>query len=209
MLKNKFFLILLSATLLWGCGEAGVQSDVSKVTEISFDIAAGDFTPVAGFLLADLRQVVDPTEEEFSEYRDDVENYIVNKLEIQITNYTVTGNDPTVVFFGMGAGPIGNLLGPNIISEDSRTSNNTPLIDALTDANDKITNTDKIVIFDRSNESNGLILSTNAGIQQVLSALENNSQFEGRVQVATQGGALTGGFTVTFFFDLTARVQLD
>ena len=209
MLKNKFFLILLSATLLWGCGEAGVESDVSKVTEISFEISSDDFTPIGGFLLADLREVVNPVEEEFSEYRDDVENYIVNKLEIQITEYTVTGNDPTVVFFGMGAGPVGNLLGPNIIQEDSRISTNTPLIDALTDANDRITNTDKILIFDRSNEANGLILSTNDGIQQVLTALRNSTLFEGRLQVATQGGALTGGFKVTLFFDLTARVQLD
>ncbi len=207
-MKKNFLLLLICTAFVFSCGEAGVESDISKISELNFEVTVADFTDVGGFLVADLGESIDPASEEFDEYLGDVENYFINKVEIQIKDYTSGPNDPVIVFIGAGAGPIANTLGPNIIQEDSRLGGSTPLITSLTDANGKITNTDRVTLFNRKNPSEGLVNSTNPGLQQVLTALTNSTPFEGRMQVALQG-ALSGPFTITIFFDLTARVQLD
>lgn len=207
-MRKTFLLIALAATMVLGCGEAGVESDVSKITELSFSLDASDFTAVGGFLVADILETIDPAAEDFSEYLGDIQNYRINKLEMQISDYASTANDPVVVFIGLGANPVGNISEPNILSEDSRTSANTPLIDAVTNANDQLTNSDKILIYDRTNSGGSLIASDNAGLQQVLTALQNSTSFQGRAQLALQG-SLSGSFTLTLFFDITARVELD
>ena len=207
-MKKTYLSLMACLILLFACGEAGVESDISKTTEVSYTVTASDFPNTGSFAIADLTETIDPSSDDFAEYLDDIQNYFINKIEVQITGYTSVADDPEVIFFGMGAGPVGNSLGPNIVLEDARASSTTPLITQMTNTDDELSNSERMVIFDRKTPANGLVDENNAGVMQILTALTNKTAFEGRVQVALSG-VLSGPFTVTFFFDLTGRVQLD
>ncbi len=47
-MRKTYLLTLVLAAFIWGCGEAGVESDISKTSEIDFNIEASTLNTVLG-----------------------------------------------------------------------------------------------------------------------------------------------------------------
>ena len=192
-MKKQLLIFTAISLFLLGCGEAGVEADISKVNEIEFSVSnlteSGLHTEFASVNLA---------AEEFSDYLNDIESFKVNKIEIQISEVTADRAS-----FGSDGG-IGIALGGEILIEASR---GVPGVELFADSNGNLLVTDKIVLYDEANPSNVQVRASAAAVDQLISALENRSVLQ--AFGAFRGEFENANFTVKIFLDLTARTQID
>jgi len=202
MYKKLTLLTFLSLSLLWSCGEAGLESDISKVNEIEFTVSnitsEGVHFENASVNLAD---------EEFADYLGDIEQFKVNKMEVQIT--AVSGDLASIAPYGNGNGGI-------IVSLDGSEllavvyfggSNGTTNHQLFHDGQGNLISTEKIVLYDEANPSNVQIPSSQEVVNILISALENRSTLNARVGFG--GKFENANITLKVFLDLTARAQLN
>ena len=207
-MRNQIsFLALISLTLLWSCGEAGLETDISKINEIEFTVsnltAEGIHSERASVNLAD---------EEFAEYLGDIEQFKVNKIEVQIAslNADLASISPYVdqnintSINGSILVLLDNIELMSVVYEggNSGTDGHELFHDQ---GNLKIT--DRIVLYDEANPSNVQVQTTQEAINILLSALENRSTLN--ADFLLSGRFENANMTMKIFLDLTARAQLN
>lgn len=203
-MRNQIsFLALISLTLLWSCGEAGLETDISKINEIEFTVSnitsTGIYYEQASVNLAD---------EEFADYLGDIEQFKVNKIEVQITNVTADlasigeyDNDPTVITVG---GIVVDLSGSSLLDVVFGSTQGHELFH---DGQGNLQSTGRIVLYDEANPSSVQIQSNQEVIDVLISALENRSTLD--AEVGFSGRFENANITLKVFLDLTARAQLN
>lgn len=189
------FLSLL--LIIWGCGEAGIQSDISKNVEIDpIDIELS----VPPFLVGqDIEETppinvstgtIDISDNEFSEYLDDATKFTINKITYSIVNFP-NGSRADLdlnIDIAIAGGGAQDLL--EILIEDAQD------------------NVDDVILYQAGTSGN---VSPGA-IQALEQALLNSQTFEMDIEIVGRNVNLQEenvNFQIVFKFDVTTRLQLD
>lgn len=204
-MRKLSVLFTLCAALLLGCGEAGFEVDISKENEVDIILTNADFENGS----FSKNESINLAEGEFDKYLDDIEKYEVNKISIQVLGYENTDPNAKPTFLEFQVQKIGTsmfdvFLPSDIINfEEMDLKNN-----GITDANGRIKEGDKILIYDKDDNDNSLIDSSNKGLQDILFTLENRSALNVYANLYMDG-QFDGELKVRVFFDVTARTQQD
>ena len=195
-MKKNLLLILLMATIISACGEAGIQSDISQVVEtdpvtVTIDLPA----QAVGVLVDETPPVtvetgeINITSDEFDEYMDELQRFTINKIWYKVEGFDA-GNEADLD------------ITLNIISG----GNSIELLEtSIVDAHLK---TDDVLLFDKAAPGD----VNPAAVSVIESALLNGTSF--KIELVLVGRNVrfqttSDTFDFLFKFDVTARVQLD
>ena len=189
------FLSLL--LIIWGCGEAGIQSDISKNVEIDpIDIELSVQPFLVGQDIEETPPVpvstgtIDISDNEFSEYLDDATKFTINKITYSIVNFP-NGSRADLdlnIDIAIAGGGSQDLL--EILIEDAQD------------------NVDDVILYQAGTSGN---VSASA-IQALEQALLNSQTFEMDIEIVGRNVNLQEenvNFQIVFKFDVTTRLQLD
>lgn len=193
-MKKTFLAIIASAAFMLGCGEAGVQSDISQNVEIDpINVQLSVPTILVGQRVNQTPPVnvstgvIDISSDEFSEYLSDATRFTVNEITFSIENFP-SGSEADLD-----------------ISADISIAGGAPvdlLSTVVTDAQNNVTD----VVLYPAGSANA------AGIAALEQALLNGQSFEMDIELVGRDVLLaqsTIDFDLIFKFDVTARVQFD
>tara|TARA_R110000796_G_scaffold252596_1_gene388385 strand:+ start:29559 stop:30149 length:591 start_codon:yes stop_codon:yes gene_type:complete len=196
-MKKNLLLILLMATIISACGEAGIQSDISQAVEtdpvtVTIDVPAqfvGQFIAVAPNPVTVRTEEINITADEFEEYMDELQRFTINKIWYRVEGFD-QGNEADLD------------VTLNIISGGSSTE---LLETTIVDAHLK---TEDVQLFDKAAPGD----VNPAAISVIESSLLNGTSFV--IEMVLTGKNMTfqstsDTFDFRFKFDVTARVQLD
>ncbi|KYG82678.1 hypothetical protein [Roseivirga echinicomitans] len=195
-MKKNLLLILLMATIISACGEAGIQSDISQVVEtdpvtVTIDLPA----QAVGVLVNETPAItvetgdISITSDEFGEYGDQLQRFTINKIWYKLQGFDA-GNEADLD------------ITLNIISEGTTTKLlETTVVDAHT-------KTDDVLLFDKAAPGD----VNSAAVSVIEGALLNGTSF--KIELVLVGKNVrfqssSDSFDFLFKFDVTARVQLD
>jgi len=197
VMKNKLLLFFLSPLLLFGCGEAGFESDISKNIEIdpiSMNITVpaplvGQFVPETPPTSVSTGQI-DITGDDFEDFLSDAEFFKINQISYSLENFPSNSSGDLYVEVSV------SISGGQFL----------PLV--ATTFEDLQNNSQDIIIYSESNQSN-VNSSTIADLEQ---GLLNGQPFEMRIDatgrdITVQTTSID--FDVIFKYDVTARIQLN
>lgn len=189
-MKKLFYLFLLAPVLfIVACGEAGVESDISKVTEISFTINANDLndrTPVYE------TESINFAADEFEEFIGDAKKFTLNNLTVEMSGLGSDVEPDLQLYLDVDVN--------NTADPDDGTK--------LLSLSKSIFNGKRIVLFDK--DGGGAALDANNEVVRTLeTAILNGEIVQVGISAVTIGDLLTEDLVLTFYWDLTARVQLD
>lgn len=195
---QKRLLPFLSLLLvIWGCGEAGIQSDISKNVEIDpIDIELSVPPLLVGQDIDETPPIqvstgtIDISDNDFSEYLDDATKFTINKITYSIVNFP-SGSRADLdlnIDIAISGGASQDLL--EILIEDAQD------------------NADDVVLYQAGAGGN---VSASA-IQALEQALLNSQTFEMDIEIVGRNVNLQEenvDFQIVFKFDVTTRLQLD
>lgn len=196
-MRKIFYLVACCALVLTGCGEAGVESDVSK--KIAIDPISVQLSVPAvavGVLLGQTPPVdvntgqISLSSDEFDEYLEDTERFTINEITYTIDNFPAGSSADLVIDMTI------QLQGQN--SE--------PLLSIRID--DVQNNPVDVLLYDKNSPGS---VSTTA-IANLEQALKDGTSFQVGMSIVGEDVTLQTqdvDFDFIFNFDVTARVQLD
>ena len=195
---QKRLLPFLSLLLvIWGCGEAGIQSDISK--NVAIDPINVNFPVVPGYQ-GDTppsnvsTDPIDISDNDFAEYIEDSQSFKINEITFKIEGFN-SANEADLeldISISISGGASMPLLTTTITDLQSIGAN------------------DIQTLYEKSNPG-----SVNQGtITQLEQALQSGQSFQmdmnltgKNVNIALSSNEID--FDITFMFDVTARLQLD
>lgn len=196
-MKKNLLAFLSLAVVTFGCGEAGIQSDISQVAEIDPIEVSLEVPP--GFVGVPVAQTPERTvqtdninisSDEFDEYLEDVQKFTINKIWYTVENFNSPNEgdlevEMNIVFSGQASQ---NLLSTTI--QDLQTI------------------TGDVQLYDKASPGD----VNAAAISDLEAAMKNGDSF--RIELVLVGKDVTlhsqqVDFGLIFKFDVTARVQLD
>lgn len=193
-MKKNIFLALLTMFSLWGCGEAGIQSDISKSVAIDpINVSISVPAQAVGVLVPQTPPVnvstgaIEISGEEFEDYLSDAERFTINEMTYSIENFPAGSEadlEISIQISVAGGAPI------NFLST------------TVADAQNNVTD----VVLYPSGSVNAAAVSALEG------ALLNGQSFEMEIELVGRDVTLQTqdiDFDLVFKFDLTARIQLD
>lgn len=187
-LLNLLFALPL---LILGCGDAGVVSDISKISDVSFDITAADLNTTIGQTRG---ESVDFGSTDFEDYVSQAQRFTLNDLKIEVSGLTGTPTSTLDISIRID-------LNNNIASATDGDN-------LLTVVNVPVANTTSPILLFSTDATNPGI--ANATVVEALeNALLNARAVQIEVTASKNGADLTENFAIKFLFDLTARVDLD
>lgn len=182
--------------ILWGCGDAGVQSDVSKNIEID-PISVQLSVPAAavGVLVPQTPPIsvntgqINLGSDDFAEYLEDTERFTINKMSYTIDNFPAGSSADLVIDMTI-----------QIQGESSQ--------DLLSIRIDNVQNNPvNVLLFDK--DAPGSV--STAAITSLEQALKNGTSFQVEMTIVGEDVTLQSqdvDFDFIFQFDVTARIQL-
>lgn len=195
---QKRLLPFLSLLLvIWGCGEAGIQSDISK--NVAIDPIDVQLSVPAILVGQDINETpptqvstgtIDISDNDFSEYLDDATKFTINKITYSIVNFP-SGSRADLdlnIDVAIAGGGSQDLL--EILIEDAQN------------------NADDVVLYQAG--AGGNVSAT--AIQALEQALLNSQTFEMDIEIVGRNVNLSQSdvdFQIVFKFDVTTRLQLD
>lgn len=197
MKKLYVCLSAISLGLLYSCGEAGIQSDISQIVDVDPINVRIDIAPI--FVGQDIDETpptsvqtspINITSDEFSEYSDELQSFKINQIYytlsgIEAGNEADLDVDMSIIFNGGSSIPLLSTL----------------IVDAQTQ-------TARVLLYDKTNPG-----SVNAtAISGIESALLNGTSFVLEMEIVGRNVRFQSSseeFQFQFQFDVTARVQLD
>ena len=192
---QKRLLPFLSLLLvIWGCGEAGIESDISKGVAIDpINVSISVPAQAVGLLLPETPPItvstgpIEISGEEFEDYLSDAQRFTINEITYSIENFPAGSEadlDIAIDISVAGATPI-RLLATTV-----------------TDAQDNVT---EVVLYPTAQVNA-------AAISALEQALLNGQSFEMEIELVGKNVTLQSqsvDFDLVFKFDLTARLKLD
>ena len=196
-MRKPFYLLALIAIAIWSCGDAGVQSDVSKNVEIDPisvqlsvpAIAVGVLVPQTPPVNVNTGQI-SLSSDEFDSYLDDTERFTINQITYTIDNFPAGSSADLEVDMSIqiqGQAPQ-DLLSIRIDNVQS--------------------NPVDVLLYDK-NAPGSVSATAIASLEQ---ALKDGSSFQIEMTIVGEDVTLQTqnvDFDFIFKFDVTARVQLD
>lgn len=195
---QKRLLPFLSLLLvIWGCGEAGIQSDISK--GIAIDPIAVQLSIPPVLVGQDINEtppvqvatgVIDISDNDFSEYLSDATQFTINSISYSIENFP-SGSRADLdldIDIAIAGGANQDLL--EILIADAQN------------------NVGDVLLYDAATSGN---VSASA-IQALEQALLNSQTFEMDIELVGRDVNFSQSdvdFQIVFKFDVTARLQLD
>ena len=197
IIRKPFYFLFAFILILSRCGEAGVQSDVSKNIEIDPIQLSLEVPPA---LIAQIVQQTPPIDvntgninigdEDFSEYLEDATNFTINQITYSVENFPADSQADLDVELDIQ------------IQRQQRQDLLTTIVD------DVQNNTSDVLLY-----SNGSPVNvSHSAIGDLEQALRNGDSFQlfmtivGRDVVLQQRSV---DFSFVFKFDVTARIELD
>ncbi len=195
-MRKTFYLIACMALVILGCGDAGVQSDVSK--NISIDpisvqlsvpaVAVGMLVPQTPPIDVNTGQI-NISSDEFDEYLEDAERFTINQITYTIDNF-----------------PAGSSADLDIDMTIQLQGQNPQQL--LTTRIDNVQNNPvDVLLFDK--DAPGSVNA--AAITSLEQALKDGTSFQVAMTIVGEDVTLQTqdvDFNFIFKFDVTARVQL-
>lgn len=194
---QKRLLPFLSLLLvIWGCGEAGIQSDISK--NVAIDPVSVSLSVPPIFVGQRVNEtppqqistdLIDISDNEFSDYLSDAESFTVNKISYTIENFP-NGSEADLdlnIDLNVGGGTQ-DLL--DIVIVDAQN------------------NVDDVILYQDGVTSN----VSESAITAIEQAIFNNQSFRLDIELIGRDVLLQQSnvdFRIIFKFDVTARVRLD
>jgi hypothetical protein len=190
-MKKIFLLFIAFSIFAVSCGEAGFESDISKTSEVEYNISVAD---VSGTSMLSEAQSFDFADADFSEYVADAKKFTLDKLEYEISG--LTGTSTATLNLEVR------------IDFQNNTGSSTDGDALLTMTGVTVANTTGPVLLYNTDATNpGL---ANASVVVALEqAILSGQAVEIEVTASKIGPDLTEDFVFKLLFDLTARVQLD
>ncbi|NVK84557.1 MAG: hypothetical protein HWE21_09570 [Cytophagia bacterium] len=195
---QKRLLPFLSLLLvIWGCGEAGVQSDISKGIEV--DPVDVQLSVPALLVGQDIDETpptqvstgaIDISDNDFSEYLDDATSFTINSISYSIINFP-SGSRADLdlnIDIAVAGGALQDLL--EILVQDAQN------------------NSEDVMLY--TADAPGNVSPT--AIQALEQALLNSQTFEMDIEIIGRNVNLSQSdvdFQIVFKFDVTTRLQLD
>lgn len=193
-MRSKYLLLALISVFLWGCGEAGVESDISKLIDTE-RIEINLSTPFVGqevdrtpSTIVYARNVVES--DEFSEYLDDAQNFTVNFITYSVEGFPTTSSADMVLDVSV------SIQGGNFLELLSLR------------INDVQNNPQDIMIYEKGSD----LPANESTVSQLENALLNGQTFDMKIELYGEDVTLEQAdvaFDLIFKYDLTARVQFD
>ncbi len=191
-MRKTFLMMIATAAILWSCGDAGVQSDISQNVAIDPIAVQLSVPPIlVGQQVDEIPPinvnsgVIDISGEDFEEYLDDAERFTLNEITYSIE--------------GFPAGSQADLQISVAISVQGGTA-----VDLLTTTvPDAQNNATDAILYPSAN-------ANQAGVNALENALLNGQSFEMDIELIGRDVTLSQSeveFDLIFRFDVTARVQ--
>ena len=202
---KKYLFLLLVVLLVWSCGDDDGEAPVTtELVELSIPVTTSDFIDGGGLNVLEVTGDINLATEGFQDILDNISDYRVNLLAIVISSVEAGSQAPELVFVDMGVGEtVSFSTPPNIIREDKRLDDETPLITALTDASGNLDNTATTVIYNRLDDVGSFIEPLNAGLEIIRDQFSANENLGMRIRMGVDGDPLS--FTITVQFNLSVR----
>jgi hypothetical protein len=198
MKKISLYLLILMAGVVYSCGEAGIQSNVSKTIEEQATIEASVINANSSINETIL---VDVLGDDFEEYRNDIDNFFINRIEIEVTDYANVDNTTTnYQSFVLKVGTSQNSLTDFMTGSEQ--------LAFLSAFGTRVANTNKILLFD-IDEPGALLNASSPGITQLIQWLNNGTPFYIGINGSLSGAPVADDFNIKFYLDLTAKVVID
>lgn len=196
-MRKIFYLIACISVLVWSCGDAGVESDVSKNVEIdpitvqlSVPAAAvGVLVPQTPPIMVSTGQIT-LSSDEFDEYLEDTERFTINQITYTIDNF-----------------PAGSSADLDV-DMSVELQGQAPQALLSTRINDVQNNPVDVSLY--SSSAPGSVNA--AAIASLEQALKDGTSFQITMTLVGEDVTLQTtdvNFNFIFKFDVTARVQLD
>lgn len=203
LMKKVFLLAFTFSLFTLACGDAGIESDISKLVEIDPltvsltvpNIAIGQRIPVTPPIIINTDEI-NFGDSDFEDYDlGEIESYAVNEMF-----YSIEGFEPGL---GTSANEADLQVDMNIVFEGGD-----PEFLLSTTISDIQNNVDNILLFDKSNPGSVRI----EVIQNLERSLLNGRSFA--LQLVMEGRdvllqSTNQDFDIAFKFDVTVRVQLN
>jgi len=181
--------LFLLPLVFFGCGEEGVQTDIEKTTTVSFDILKDQVNATADGAYQ-LKQTIDFAAEDFQQYINDTRSFRIEKLQFEIK-----GVDETL--------PISLI---NDLAIALNVDNTT--YQFLQADNVRLENTARVLLYEVNNPINILNEEQIATLERIADYVLNQRPMDFNFD-AIFAGRLYSNFTITFYFDMVAQVDLD
>ena len=191
-MRQSICLLLLCAFLVFACGDAGVESDISKINEVAYSISHNDINSVNGIVVS---QSLDISGDEFDQYLDDVQNYVLNTIHYQVSDYENANSGETDISITI-----------RIDFNNTTTVGDGDVL--LNTTIDNLSNSERVLLYTRASETNTGLADPNV-VLSLEQAVLNRQSFIMEIEATRSGDDVSDDFTITFFLDITARVQLD
>ena len=197
MKKISFCLLTLIVGLVYSCGEAGIQSDISQIVDVDPISVSIDIPPLLiGQTISETPPTtvntgaINITSDEFAEYSDELRSFTINQIY-----YTLSGID---------AGNEADLdIDMNIVLNGGSSI---PMLSTV--VVDAQTQTAQVLLYDKANSGS----VNSVAISGIESALLNGTSFVLEMNIVGRNvrfQSASDQFQFQFKFDVTARVQLD
>lgn len=197
-MRSKYLLFALISVFLWGCGEAGVESDISKLIDtdpIEVNVSVDPFlvnqtvasTPVTTVYAYNVVET-----EEFEEYLDDAETFTLNFISYTVENFPSGSSADMLLDVSIAIGGGNNYLDLMSLRID-----------------DVQNNPEDVKIYEAGSNLGAVNAST---VGQLESALLQGQTFDMRIEISGEDVTLTqpdADFDLIFKYDVTARVQFN
>lgn len=183
---KELFLLLVAMSLI-GCGEAGVQTDIAKTTEVSFDIIAEEVNRSTNGYQLD--QVIDFASTEFEEYIQNATSFKIEKLQIEVSGLPEVSTYKTFTDVSV------------------KVDHNEGSEELLSAEGLELKNTGRLLVFEEGNPINLLTATQISTLENISAQVLAQKEME-FILNAHFSGPLQSDFKVTLYFDMVARVEL-
>ena len=191
MMRKIYLLITVMTVFVWGCGEAGIESDISKTSEFTFDVSSATFNTNVN---VDRGESFNFSSEEFSDYIADAQKFTLNRLEFEVVGLSDTPSATMDLSVRI-----------DFTNDETSKTNGDNL---LTVMNVPVSNTSSPVLLFSTDATNpGLAI--NSVVIALEQAILSGSTIELELTSTKTGADVTADFQIKLLVDLTARIELD
>lgn len=200
---------IVMGAIMSSCGEAGVEANVSKNSEIEFNVTNLTLTGKHTVFVA-----INFAADEFEEYQDGIVGWDINKIEFQITG--VQGDKFTLLDpnnnFGSFSIVLDNSLA-NVLYVQNPSGGLFPgpgeeAFPLITNSNNQLRTTEKYTLYDKNGGAvRGEFSFQSQIVDDLLELLENREVAV--FTVSMEGDFENANITVKLFVDVTAKTELD